>query len=572
MTAAAPFDLEEAFGDPWDQRNPLGFAEILAADERAELLPDGERLLDAYGLNREFVPAELGGRCADLSRMARELRPVFRRDGALGLGYGVTSLMAAVNVWVSGDLAQRRRLAELMIGGGRVAVGFHELAHGNDLSRLELRAVRTGDRLLLRGRKEVVNNAARAEALVLFARTDPEPGSRGHTQLLVDRSALAGHAVRELDRFGTVGVRGCRLAGIELRDCPVPTDSMIGEPGSGLETALRAFQVTRAVLPSMAIGMLDTQLRVALRFVLGRELYGRTAADLPQPRSLLAGAFADLLVADCLATVVTRELHALPAEVGIHASAVKYLVPRLLMEATDSLAIVLGARFYIRDGEYGTFQKHLRDMPVLSLGHAGPTACLATIVPQLPGLARRAWWRGEPVAPPVAMFRLAEPLPAMRYPELTLRTGPDRLMSALPHNCQAVLDLLGDDAGAGARLVRELVADLSAELPGFAEQCAGLGPRQRTVIAGPASFALAQRYALLLAASACLGVWLHNRDQADPFFRDPGWLAAALFRITVRLRGGSAPLPEDVQRDLFAELIARHDQRRSFDLDNRIWF
>ncbi|MFF3838329.1 acyl-CoA dehydrogenase [Streptomyces sp. NPDC001930] len=557
-------DLEELLGDPWDGDNPCGFEAVVAADEAGRLPDGGERILDRYGLGQEFVPAGLGGRLHDIPRLARTLRSVFRRDGALGLGYGVTSFMAAVNVWTSGGPDQQRRLADVLGRGGRAAVCFHELAHGNDLSRQEFRARRQGGGYLLSGRKEVVNNADRADALLLFARTEDAPGSRSHSLLLVERPELAGSRVRSLPRYPTVGVRGCSLGGLEFSDCPVPASSAVGVPGTGLETALRAFQVTRAALPSMAIGTLDTQLRVTLRFALDRRLYGSTVAELPHARAQLTGAFADLLVADCLATTATRALHLLPDECGPVAAATKYLVPRLLLEACDDLAVVLGARHYLREGTYGIFQKHLRDLPVLSLGHAGPTTCLATLVPQLHQLARRSWLAGGD--PPPALFAPDGALPAMRFDRLALSAGGrDTLGGGVIASLEAVIDGSegpGDPLGVLARA-------LLAEFHDLAAGCAGLRPRERTVVSGPRSFALAERYALLLAASTCAQIWRHDGHGPESFLRDRAWLTAALHRICVRLGHAPEPLSRQTEDRLFTELLVRHESNTSFDLGDR---
>ena len=55
-------ELERAFGDPDDPHNPTGSAAFLAADAREEPLAAAELLVERFGLNDEFVPAELGGR------------------------------------------------------------------------------------------------------------------------------------------------------------------------------------------------------------------------------------------------------------------------------------------------------------------------------------------------------------------------------------------------------------------------------------------------------------------------------------------------------------------------------
>lgn len=135
--------LEQALGDPWDPANPLGFATVLEADERAELPAEGVYLLERYGFLTEFVPAKLGGRLTTLDRLARVGRAVFRRDAALGLAY-TGSFIGAVNVWTAGSPEQRTQLAELLLANRKVSVAYHELAHGNDFAGSELRARRDG--------------------------------------------------------------------------------------------------------------------------------------------------------------------------------------------------------------------------------------------------------------------------------------------------------------------------------------------------------------------------------------------------------------------------------------------
>ncbi|MYR36478.1 acyl-CoA dehydrogenase, partial [Streptomyces sp. SID4944] len=423
-------ELERAFGDPWDPANPVGHAATVAADERDEVVAGGERLLDAYGLGAEFVPVELGGRLDRLDRLVEVVRTVFRRDPALGLGYGAASFIAAVNVWSSGNDDQRRRLADLLLGGGRVATLYHELEHGNDLAGAAFAARPQADGTLrLHGHKEVVSNAERAEAMVVFARTSDAPGSRSHTQLLLEKDGLPADRYRYRPRFPSVGMRGVRLGGIEFDDCPVGPETVVGRLGQGVENAFRSFQITRTALPAMATPILDTGLRTTLRFVRSRRLYGGHAGDLPLVRRTVAEAFTDLLICDAVATTGTRAVHLLPGTTALYSSAVKYLVSKRLMDAMDRLSVVMGAHFYLREGEFAIFQKQLRDLQVVGFGHAARVVCLSTVLPQLPGAARRAARAGG--APPL-LSRIGAPLPPLDFGRLALAaTGPDEL-AAVP--------------------------------------------------------------------------------------------------------------------------------------------
>jgi len=550
-----PDPLEAAFGDPLDAANPLGFAAFLDADERGDLLPAGERLLDRYGLGAEFVPLALGGRLDRADRLGRALRPLFRRDGALALGHGASNLVGGVNVWVAGDGAQQRRLADVLLGGGRVAAAYTDTETGNDVTGSRFTARRDGDRLLLRGRKEIVNNLGRAEAITLLARTDDAPGSRSHSLLLLDRAGLSRDHVDLLPRYRTAAVRAMYLGGMAFRDCPVPASSVVGGTGTALETMLRAFQLTRSVLPAATIGGMDTQLRTVVRFALDRRLYGRAVADLPHARAVLSDAFVDALVCDSLATVACRALHLHPRLTPLYAAAVKYLVPVLLREAVDEVGVVLGARSFLRSGPEAVFQKHLRDLPVAALVHAGASVCLATMIPQLARISRG--WLADGPGEASALFRLDAPLPPLDLPALAIvASGPDVLAAPL-WTARERLD----------GPLRALADEFVAELADLRAAVAGLAPRDRTPLAGPGSFDLAARYAVVLAAGAVLGVWLHTPGQPNAFLRDEGWVVAALTRLAHRIgRGEALSYPREVA---VPELLARHDSGHAFDLVGR---
>ncbi|MBQ0864842.1 MULTISPECIES: acyl-CoA dehydrogenase family protein [unclassified Streptomyces] len=574
-------DLERRFGDPADPDNPLGITALLAADERGELLAEAEDVLTDFQLNAEFVPREWGGRLERVDTMGRVLRAVFRRDASLGLGYGATSFLAAVAVWAAGTREQRRRVAELLLSGGRLAIAYHELAHGNDFVRNEFRATPTADGgFRLDGVKQVINNVVRAEALVLFSRTDEAAGSRSHSVLLVEKDRLPAGRLRYLPRYATVGVRGCQNAGVEFTDCPVAGDALVGELGDGVELALRSFQITRSVVPSMILGGGDTALRTAVSFALNRQLYNRSVLEIPHARATLVGAFIDLLICDCLALAATRAVHLLPAETSVYAAAVKYLLPKLLTETTYDLSVVLGANFYVRGGEYGAFQKHVRDLPMISLGHAGTAACQATIIPQLPRLARAAWFTGPPA--PDGLFRIRDPLPPLDPARLELVATADGLACSLA----GAADELADDSrtGPGARTgaygeaLVALAGEVEAELRGLQEECAAMPAKDRTVLASPRAYAGADRYALLLAAAACLGVWRNQGTGQDAggqtgphaastdFLASPVWPTVALTRLAKRLGRPLPKLPAGWEEHLLDEVLTRYHEARSYDL------
>ncbi|MFJ1564075.1 acyl-CoA dehydrogenase [Streptomyces erythrochromogenes] len=555
-------ELEARFGDPTDPDNPVGYTALLEADRAAVPFAAGEALLDDFRIAEEYVPRALGGRLDGMDTLVRIMRPVFRRDVGLAMGHGMTTFMAASDVWAAGSSRQRHWLAGLLRAGGKAAIAQHETAHSNDFVRSQVTARRSGDGYLISGGKPMVNNLERAGALVLFCRTDPAPGSGSHSVLLLEPGQLTGARAAVTARRTPVGLRGCRFAGVEFDDCPVPGSALLGPEGSGIRTALRSFQISRTVIAATAVAALDTSLRTAVRF--DRERSGGWQAggggrDGGRTGAALTNAFVNLLLYDALAVVATRALHLLPAETSVYSAALKYLLPRVLTETMYDLSIVLGSGFYTREGALGVFQKHVRDVPVLSLGHAGTVACQATVIPQMPRLARSSWFVEDEA--PAGLFRLHGDLPPLRTERLSLACGRDSLSATM---LAVGAGINGD--GPVERALRTLAHQLVGEFRDVRGRVLALEAAGAQAAARPAKFALMDRYALLLAAAAVLGLWDQARHGPDPFLADPSWAAAALHRIARRLGTRVADLPTECETRIRHEVQLRFSTQISYDL------
>ncbi|MEU3533187.1 acyl-CoA dehydrogenase family protein [Streptomyces murinus] len=553
--------VESALGDPADPANPYGYAALLAADRLAERFHGGEELLDSLGMPAEFVPVGLGGRLDSYEDLVAVMRPVFRRDVGLAMGYGMMSWMAASDVWLAGTEEQRAWLARLLLDGQKAAIAQHETAHSNDYVRSGVTARRTADGLLLNGVKPLINNLERARALVLFCRTGETTGSRSHSALLLRPDALPAPGAALLPRRVAVGLRGCRFAGIEFDGCPVPASALLGPEGTGVATALRSFQLSRTVIASCAVAAVDTVLRTAVMFEQSRSLPARAGhtADAVRASAATTGAFVNLLLYDSLAVFALRALHLLPEQTSVYSAALKYLLPKVLIETMYDLSTVLGSGIYTREGSLGIFQKHIRDVPVLSLGHAGTAACQATVIPQLPRLARTSWQGAQP--PPAALFRPGTPVPPATAARLSLASGHEALTACLP---LAADDITG--TGPAERALAGYARALAAELAELRARVRGLERDARSGVRPAAGFALVDRYALLLAGAAVLGVWRQAGRAGDPFLAEASWAAAALHRLARRLGLKVADPPPQCAARIRHEVQLRYGAQLSYDL------
>lgn len=564
-------ELEDLLGPLDDPHNPAGREALLTADEAWVVLGEAERRLDGFGLGAEIVPVRHGGRFERVDVLGRVLRPVFRRDPALGFADAVLCFIAASMVWLDGTEEQCRLAAGLLLGGERMTLVRREESHANDLTREELVLTDEPDGLLLQGSKTAIGNADRARGLVVMARHEGkgegEQGHSGYTALLLDRTKLDEYCLEDLPRYPTVGMRGCWFGGLEFTDCPVPPGAVVGTPGRAVEIGLRCSLLVRGVIVSTQIASGDTMLRTAARFVDQHRDAARRGANSAHETTALAGALLDLMVGDCLALAACRAVHLIPEDAGVIAAAAAYVVPKLLAEAAENLTVVLGNAQYATSGPYGMFQKHLRDLPVTGLGHTGSAGRQATLVANLPRFATASWFRTP--EPDPALFEIDGPLPPLDLSRVKVVGDSDPLAAALLGCARMLGRYLPPNADRRQiALLRTLVDLFVAELDELRSACARLGDQGKSALLTPRGYALADRFALLCAAAAALGVWRGQQDIADsdPFLADPRWAIGALTRIGKRL---NLTLPEGAAADeqwALAEVFRRYRGNLSYDI------
>ncbi len=522
---------------------PLSAA-ALAGSDRAETFPEPAcALLDAAGLAHHYVPVAHGGELRGYDELIGLVRTVARRDLTVAIAHGKTFLGTAP-VWVAGTAEQAARLGEDVRRGAVVSWGLTERDHGSDLLAGEAAAVRDGADWLLDGEKWLINNATRGTRICVLARTDPAGGPRGFSLFLVDKRRLPESASTALPKIRTHGIRGADISGIAFHGARIPGSALVGAEGTGMETVLKALQLTRTVCVGLSLGAADHALRLTARFARDRRLYGGRLADLPQARRLLGEASAAVLVAEAAALVAGRSVTALTDEMSVVSAVAKACVPTLVQDAIAQLGELMGLRGYLTEHhEEGAFARLDRDHRLVSIFDGSTAVNRNALIDQFPRLARgygKRWWNEAGVAEATT---LTAPSGAFRPERLRLLSGAGgSLVQSLP-DAVARLDALAATGAVPARLAR-LAGDLGAATAALHEELAAQPRHPRDVPAG--SFDLAERYELCFAGAASLWLWLNNRPD-DARFRTPDrpdhtWLQACLVTVLTRL---GAPVGEE---------------------------
>jgi alkylation response protein AidB-like acyl-CoA dehydrogenase len=532
--------LERTLGNPFDPAAAFSFQRIVQVDEREEFPADFVAALRREGAHHCLIPRELGGALQSFEESGLILRLIARRDLTAAIAFGQTFL-GSIPVWLAGSEPQKQALAASIRGGALGCLALTEESHGGDLLACDFHAARVGERFLLNGRKWLINNGSRGAVATVFARTGEGSGLSDFSLFLLDKSRIApGGSLASLDKIRTHGIRGADISGFECKDLALPASALVGAAGRGYEITLKTLQISRTMCAALALGAADTALRVALDFALNRRIFGDTVAKIPSARAQLAGAYTDLLICECLSVTAARAIQTCPDRLPVWSSVVKYLVPSLVEELIREAAVVLGARYYLRDSFHaGIFQKVMRDNAVVGLFDGSTAVNLHIIAGQLGALAAA---RPSDAGAPGrlnAIFDWRLQLPWRGFPrdtDLKFTTeGRDEIANAFRSlDCGGLPDPI-------ARLVKEAIAELVSMDRAVGALTDPADRRANSV----RRFALAKRYCLLEAAAACVLAWTSNRAGSGELFERGEWLAAALQRLLARLRpNGAVPLPE----------------------------
>jgi len=219
-------ELERHLGDPRDPECAFSFARSVELDEAEEFPEEAVRLLDEWELWGYFIPEEEGGRLRSYEELLMLLRAVSRRDLTAAIAYCKTYL-GAVAAWIAGSPEQRRKVSDIIRRGGRLSLAYNERAHGSDLMAAEVSARETAEGYVIDGEKWLINNAALADAVTVFAKTDEAGGPRGFSLLLVEKDALDADCYEPLPKQKTLGARGGRINRIRFKGCRGSGDALI---------------------------------------------------------------------------------------------------------------------------------------------------------------------------------------------------------------------------------------------------------------------------------------------------------------------------------------------------------
>ena len=237
-----------------------------------------------------LMPEEWGGPGLDAISYVLMIEEVARVDAAMATSLSVTNSAVQVPLLTFGTEAQKKKYLH-RLAAGEILGSFclTEPQAGSDAAGLQARAVRSADSpagiYILNGTKTWVSNGSVADVFIVFAKTDPEAGSKGISAFLVEPGYKGFRIGRHEEKMGQHSSPSVEIV---LNECEVPVENRVGEEGQGLKIALSALDNGRIGIAAQAVGVAQGALEAAAAFAKQRRAFGKNIAEFQAIQWMLA--------------------------------------------------------------------------------------------------------------------------------------------------------------------------------------------------------------------------------------------------------------------------------------------
>jgi isovaleryl-CoA dehydrogenase len=249
------------------------------------------REMGDLGLLGVTVPEEYGG--TNMSYLAHTVavEEVARASASVSLSYGAHSNLCVNQIKLNGTETQKRTYLPKLCSGEHVgALAMSEPSAGSDVVSMKLSAEKRNGYYRLNGNKYWITNGPDADTLVVYAKTDPNGGSKGITAFIVEKT-MKGFSTSP--HFDKLGMRGSNTAELIFEDVEVPFENVLGEEGKGVRVLMSGLDYERVVLSGLGCGIMAACMDEIMPYMVERKQFGQSIGDF----QLMQGKIADIYTA-----------------------------------------------------------------------------------------------------------------------------------------------------------------------------------------------------------------------------------------------------------------------------------
>ena len=336
---------------------------IAAQVDRENVFPaDLWREMGELGLLGITVPEEFGGTGMGYLAHTIAVEEIARASASVSLSYGAHSNLCVNQLKLNGSEDQKRKYLPKLCSGEHVgALAMSEEGAGSDVVGMKLRAEKRNGYYVLNGSKYWITNGPDADVLVVYARTDPEAGSKGITAFIVEKGIKG---FTQGPHFDKLGMRGSNTGELIFEDAEIPFENVLGAEGKRVRVLMSGLDYERLVLSGIGTGIMAAALDEVMPYVRERRQFGQPIGNF----QLMQGKIADMYVALNTARAYVYEV-AKACDAGKvtrqdAAGAVLYASEQAMVQAHQAVQALGGAGF-LNDS---TVSRLFRDAKLMEIG------------------------------------------------------------------------------------------------------------------------------------------------------------------------------------------------------------
>ncbi len=317
-------------------------------DENERYPIEAYNALVKSGFNAVHIGEEYDGQGADAVGACIVIEEVARVDASASLIPAVNKLGTQPIILSASEELKKQVLPSIASGEASASYALSEREAGSDTASMRARARLDGDHWVLNGTKCWITNAGESTWYTVMVVTDPdaEKKANGISAFVVHKDD-PGFSVGPKEK--KLGIKGSPTREIYFENCTIPADRIIGEPGTGLKTALRTLDHTRPTIGAQALGIAQGALDAAIAYVKERKQFGKAIAEFQGVQFMLADMGTKIEAARHLVYASAAASERGDKRAGFMASAAKTYASDIAMEVTTDAVQLFGGAGYTRD-------------------------------------------------------------------------------------------------------------------------------------------------------------------------------------------------------------------------------
>ena len=302
--------------------------------------------LGEQGLLGITVEGEYGGSNMGYLAHVVAMEEISRASGGIGLSYGAHSNLCLNQLRKNGSAEQKQRWLPKLCSGQHIgALAMSEPGAGSDVVSMRLHARAVDGGFVLNGNKMWITNGPDADVLIVYAKTDPEAGSRGITAFIIEKGMAGFATAQKLDKLGMRASNTCELV---FTDCFVPAENVLGTVGGGVRVLMSGLDFERIVLAGGPLGLMAAAMDAVLPYVHQRCQFGQPIGSFQLIQAKLADMYVALNASRAYVYSVARAADAGRVTRQDAAGAILFAAEKATWLAGEAIQI-LGGNGYINE-------------------------------------------------------------------------------------------------------------------------------------------------------------------------------------------------------------------------------